>query len=112
MTGEDVRQLLAYMAATWRVEFTEAQVAVWAETFQPVKPAHAREALRWLKGETSIVPSHAQFLEAAAAARRKQEHADSARAGLPMPSERVGPDEFRRGLEAARATLIRRRDAE
>lgn len=109
MTADEARQVLAYMANVWpNTQLDEPQVAVWLETLAPMSPAHARAAARTLKAQSQFFPSHALFLETAAAIRRAQEHADSATRGLPVSSERVSPDAFRAGLEAARATLPRR----
>jgi len=64
MNAEQEKSVIAYMASTWRVEFTEAQIAVWRETLEDRLPAHARDALRALKETTDIVPSHAEFVRA------------------------------------------------
>jgi hypothetical protein len=64
VNGEAAKQMVAYMAATWRHEFTESELVIWAETFDGVKPAHAREAFRNLKLVKTFLPSHAEFFEA------------------------------------------------
>lgn len=64
MDNRQIKELVAYMAATWRAEFTEAEVMVWAETFDGIDPGHAMEAMRNLKLVKTFLPSHAEFHEA------------------------------------------------
>lgn len=65
MKLDEATGILEYMASIWpNRDLDEQQVAVWMETLQDVKPAHARQAVRNLKLVKTFWPSHAEFYEA------------------------------------------------
>lgn len=73
MTPDECGAVLQYMVATWpHRELDEQQVAVWLETFAPVRPAWAREAIRNLKRVKTFMPSHAEFYEAVEAIEHRE----------------------------------------
>lgn len=98
--------VLAFLTEAFRAEVSDAEAGIWCSELEPLDAELAEAAARRVVRGATFFPSIASFREAYSAERRARA---SKQAALPAErAERVSPESFRAGLEAARATLSRR----
>ena len=63
MHAEEARQLIKYMAATWRTQLDDPEaVVVWVETLAPYRADTVRAAITELRTELDWMPTHRELM--------------------------------------------------